>query len=688
MAQSKLITDLVALVTPNNDDVMVIVDNTTNPSQSVTKKISYANLKESLQDMINLFVSGGTGINAAYSDSGNTLTLSVVPDSTTQRIVFSSGGSIVGTRPAINAIPGANIVFSGEDNPTSNRIDWTIGTTAVSSGTNLAASGTTYDVLSSVSTLGDGTKDLRFRTLKAGSSKTTINYSDAGNAVSIDIDPSQIGINDLSITSPLAIAQGGTAATTASGARANLGAARAGINTDITALSGLTTALSIGQGGTNATTAQLALRNLQGLKYTENVGTVGESLVVNGAALVSNEYRTELRGVKAGSSRASVTTDGNDIAIDVNANNVLNDASADINFNGYKLTNVGAPVSSTDVATKAYTDSVAQGLTVKEAVVAATTANIVGTYVVSGRTFTVTATGTPSIDGVNITATGTRVLFKDQSTGSQNGIYTLTTSGSAGVSAIFTRATDSDTSTEVRAGSFCFVLSGSTNASKQFVQTIQNPTLDSTALAYTVLVDTTIPNGSVDNSKLASMPALTIKGAVVSGSAQDLTADQVVSIINSGSTSQLNAARVQLSGYATLTGATFTGPVSLPSGSSVSGFAQLASAQTFSAAQRGSITSLTGSGLVTPNFALSNNFSLNITAATTLAFPSGVVSGQSGAIRFVQNGTFVVSYSGAGWDFPNGTVPSNTTTSGASDLLVYYAHSNSGITAQLLTNIS
>ena len=72
MAQNKLITDLVSLVTPNNDDIFVIVDNTTNPSLSVTKKISYANLKESLQDMIDLVVSGGTGIDATYDDAGNT----------------------------------------------------------------------------------------------------------------------------------------------------------------------------------------------------------------------------------------------------------------------------------------------------------------------------------------------------------------------------------------------------------------------------------------------------------------------------------------------------------------------------------------------------------------------------------------------------------------------------------------
>jgi len=57
----------------------------------------------------------------------------------------------------------------------------------------------------------------------------------------------------------VAIANGGTSATTAPLARAALSAAQSGANTDITSLGGLTTALSIAQGGTSATTAPLAL---------------------------------------------------------------------------------------------------------------------------------------------------------------------------------------------------------------------------------------------------------------------------------------------------------------------------------------------------------------------------------------------------------------------------------------------
>ena len=98
MAQNRLITDLVELIQPGNDDLLVIVDNTTDPTLSTTKKITYANLVEDLQDMVDLLVQEGNGIIASYSDVGNTITLSVSGDTTTQRSIYSSGGTSIGTR--------------------------------------------------------------------------------------------------------------------------------------------------------------------------------------------------------------------------------------------------------------------------------------------------------------------------------------------------------------------------------------------------------------------------------------------------------------------------------------------------------------------------------------------------------------------------------------------------------------
>lgn len=544
MAQNKVITDLVSLVTPNNDDIFVVIDNTTTPSLSVTKKITYANLKEALQDMLDLVVTDGNGITSTYDDTNNTLQISVDANTTVQKTIVSKGGTTIASRQQLNLIEGASIALDGVDNPSGDRVDLTIKNTGVSTATNLSATGTSFNVLSSVTTLANGTQDARLRPLKAASNKLTIAFADTNNSIAIDVDPSNISINDLSQSSPLALAVGGTAATTATQARANLGAAKTGANSDITSLAGLTTALSIAQGGTEASTAQDALQNLGGLKYTTNVGTAGQSLVVNQAALVSNEYRTELKGIKAGSNKATVSTISNDISIDINADNVLNAASNNINFNAVRLTNVAQPVSSDDVASKAYVDSVAQGLQIKDAVIATSTASQTGTYAGGPKTFTYTATGVPSIDGINITAIGTRILLKDQSTGLQNGIYSLTTAAAAGVSPVLTRTTDFDTSAEVDAGAFLFTQSGSTNGGKQFVQTVDDPVLDTNPLSFTVLADSSIQPDSVTNAKLANVSANTIKGALTGGDPNDLTADQAITLLNTASTNTVNAARI------------------------------------------------------------------------------------------------------------------------------------------------
>jgi len=69
----------------------------------------------------------------------------------------------------------------------------------------------------------------------------------------------------------LAVANGGTGASTAGDARTNLSAASSGANSDITSITGLTTDLTVAQGGTGASTAATALSNLGGLPKTATV---------------------------------------------------------------------------------------------------------------------------------------------------------------------------------------------------------------------------------------------------------------------------------------------------------------------------------------------------------------------------------------------------------------------------------
>jgi hypothetical protein len=138
--------------------------------------------------------------------------------------------------------------------------------------------------------------------------------------------------------------------------------------------------------------------------------------------------------------------------------------SGDVSFNSVKITSLADPVSAQDAATKAYVDAARMGLDVKASVRVATTANI-------------TLSGTQTIDGVSLSADD-RVLVKNQSTASQNGIYVV----AAGV---WGRASDADTSSEVTAGMFTFVAEGTVNADSGWVLTTNDSiTLGTTALTF------------------------------------------------------------------------------------------------------------------------------------------------------------------------------------------------------------
>lgn len=110
--------------------------------------------------------------------------------------------------------------------------------------------------------------------------------------------------------------------------------------------------------------------------------------------------------------------------------------------------------------------------------------------------------------------------------------------------------------------------------------------------------------------------------------------------------------------------------------------------QSFSVAQRGTPAALTYAATITPDFAVANNFSIAMTGNTTLANPTNLVAGQSGAIVITQDATGGRTMAfGSYWDFPAGTAPSLTTTANAVDVLVYYVNSSTSITARLIGDV-
>lgn len=143
----------------------------------------------------------------------------------------------------------------------------------------------------------------------------------------------------------------------------------------------------------------------------------------------------------------------------------------------------------TQQAVKSYVDAVAQGLSVKLSVIAATTTALpTNTYSNGtagvGATLTGSATGVLTVDGQAI-ALNDRVLIKDEAAASHNGIYKCTTAGAVGVAYVLTRATDMNQPAEIP-GAFVFVENGTVNDANGFVVADPGPfVIGTTAIAWT-----------------------------------------------------------------------------------------------------------------------------------------------------------------------------------------------------------
>ena len=138
--------------------------------------------------------------------------------------------------------------------------------------------------------------------------------------------------------------------------------------------------------------------------------------------------------------------------------------TAAVSFGGQRITNLADPTTATDAATKQYTDGLVAGVTWKNPCRVASTANLAA------------LSGLLTIDGVTVAAND-RVLVKNQTTASANGIYVA----AAGA---WTRATDADASAELVNASV-YVSEGTTQADTAWVQTVNAPiTVGTTNLTW------------------------------------------------------------------------------------------------------------------------------------------------------------------------------------------------------------
>lgn len=134
---------------------------------------------------------------------------------------------------------------------------------------------------------------------------------------------------------------------------------------------------------------------------------------------------------------------------------------SDLDMGTNIIKNLPSPSDAADAARKGYVDGVAQGLNIKDSVSAATAGNNID---LGGISVT-------SIDGVPLSS-GDRVLLKDQSNPSENGIYVV---DSTSDTSTWGRASDFDKDSEIRSGSFAFVSDGNTNGSSSFTVITEDP---------------------------------------------------------------------------------------------------------------------------------------------------------------------------------------------------------------------
>lgn len=143
--------------------------------------------------------------------------------------------------------------------------------------------------------------------------------------------------------------------------------------------------------------------------------------------------------------------------------------TGNLSIAGFRLLNVGAPTASTDGANKQYVDDKVAGLSWKDEVQFATTANVA---LASGGL----AAG-QVIDGYTLQA-GDRGLVRVQTAGSENGFYLVPASGAA------TRTTDADTAAKID-GAATFVQNGTTLGGQRYVMTNTGAiVLGTTALTF------------------------------------------------------------------------------------------------------------------------------------------------------------------------------------------------------------
>lgn len=314
----------------------------------------------------------------------------------------------------------------------------------------------TLDIDSTVTT-NSGTQTLSNKTLTAPKFVDGGFIADANGNESIKFTATGSAVNEITVINAAA----GTApAISASGGDTNVDLNLTGKGSGVVKAGGVEVVTTSGtQTLTNKT---ITSPTVSGLYLSDS------SIVFEGSSADGSE--TTLQVTNPTDDRTITFPDANGTVI-LSTNKVtdLTAPTSDFSMNNNKITNLATPTASSDAATKAYVDGVAEGLHVHEAA---------RVYVGSNIDLSTALEAGDVIDGVTLIA-GDRVLVNAQTTTSQNGIYVVQASGAA------VRALDFDTAAEVDSGDFIFVTSGTTYGSTGWVQTLKPATIGTDPISFT-----------------------------------------------------------------------------------------------------------------------------------------------------------------------------------------------------------